>query len=682
ILQDSRGYLWIGTGGGGVCRFDGLNFMIFNKKRGLSGNTVRSILEDSKGNLWFATDEGITLYDGYRFLIIDSEKGLPCEIIVHLFEDAGGNIWAGTSDCGLCKINIIDKNNVAIENYTTEHGLSSNKIFHIAEDSRHRLWLGTFGRGIDIVEFTKEGLEVENRMKIDIPSNMILTIMPDAKGNMWIGSYDGGAFSINNSSGPDSGKVEFTKLNNRTIWDIYPSPDGQILFASDEDGLVKLDGEEYEYFDESSGMPTNQILCVTEDSENNIWAGTMGSGMCMFRGKELIHYTEQEGLPKDQVMDIIQDKEGFYWLATYGGGLFKCDFKQENVVIKNYTTDDGLVSNVIMSLAVDKENNIWIGTDNDGVCMFNGKEFINHITVHEGLLNNTVNAICIDNEGIIWFGTIGGISMYDGMGLINYDTEQGLVHNEVQTIIEDKQGVMWYGTLGGLMSAYGGTGEIFDEESGLYDKKVYALTEDKNGDIWIGTFGGGIYKLDRDSKDSLQVKFIADDKLLSSNNIYSLIFESDQALLAGTNRGFDRIILDGNMQIAGVKTYDLSNGFIGVETKPNAIHRDGLGDIWFGTVRGVTRFSSRYSKKELKPPQTHITNLKLSFEDVDWEAKSGNRTPWFTLPKDLTLKYNENHLTFDFSGISLSNPEKVYYKFMMEGLDKEWSPPRKESEIT
>ncbi|MBI4648616.1 MAG: SpoIIE family protein phosphatase [Bacteroidia bacterium] len=681
IIQDSRGYIWLGTYGGGACRFDGTAFTVFNKKKNLAGNVVRCIIEDNKKNIWFGTDEGLSLYNGFNFRTISTKNGLSSNTIISLFQDSKGNIWAGTSDGGINRIQISEEDSVYIKSYTEDNGLTKNMIFCISEDVKHRLWLGTFGGGINILDFSNENLKVEIIQKIQIPSNHILAIRPDKNNNMWIGSFDGGAFKIIEQSGSDAWKVEFTKLNNMTIWDILFDNDGSVWFATNENGLIKYQDNNYEFFTEENGLPNNQILCLYMDNTQNLWAGTMGSGTCMFMGKELIHYSEKDGLSKSQVMDIIQDKHGYFWLGTYGSGLYKCNFESDSIVVQHITTDHGLISNSIMSLSADKNNNIWIGTAENGVCMFDGKYILHHFTVHQGLPNNDVNSICIDSEGIVWLGTIGGITMFDGVGTISMTQEDGLINNEVQTIIEDKHGIMWYGTLGGLANAEKDKMITFDEAEGLYDKKINALAEDKYSNIWLGTFGGGLYRLNRNTKDSLPIQFIADDRILSSNNIYSLIFENDYTLIVGTNKGFDRISLDENMNITGVKNYGLSEGFIGGETKQNAIYLDKNGNIWFGTVKGVTKFSPAYAKSIVEPPVLHITGIKLFFENIDWKEKTGEVAPWFSIPEKLSLRYSENHLTFEFTGISYSNPQKILFKYMLEGVENEWSPPRREKEV-
>ena len=109
----------------------------------------------------------------------------------------------------------------------------------------------------------------------------------------------------------------------------------------------------------------------------------------------------------------------------------------------------------------------------------------------------------------------------------------------------------------------------------------------------------------------------------------------------------DKITFDENQNILSVKNYSISDGFIGLENNQNAIFKDGHGAIWLGTVKGVTRYSPQLEKPNILPPRTHITGLKLFFEEVDWEERGFEPMPWAQLPKTLVLPhYNICRLVF------------------------------------
>ncbi|PLX01597.1 MAG: hypothetical protein C0594_12900, partial [Marinilabiliales bacterium] len=680
ITQDSKGFIWVGTNGGGACRFDGRVFKTFNKKNGLAGNVVRRIIEDSGGNMWFATDEGLSVYNGYDFFTLNKNTGLSDNVFISVYEDNKGNIWAGTNEGGVNKITFKNSDDFDIQIFNTDNGLAYNMVFDIIEDRYQRVWVATFSRGIDIISFEKDTFFIDNiRSVVHIPSDHILKLEEAEDKNIWIASYNEGAFKYC-ISGADSGKVVNNILSDNTVWDICSIDNDNIWLATNQNGIYQYNGKTFENFVEETGFPNNQVLSLYSDNEGNLWSGTMGSGLSMYQGKEIVHYSEKDGLTKNQIFDIQEDKNGTKWLATYGGGLLKCTLNNDSVTVKQFTKEEGLQSNFINSIAIDQNNEVWMASSNQGIIHYNGKEFINY-NIYSGLINNEVNCIYHDSRDLIWCGTIGGISMFDGESFISINkNSHGLINDEVQTIMEDSEGLIWFGTLGGMAYTNGKTMTDYDETDGLIDKKIWCLEEDVQGNIWIGTFGGGIYKLIKNTEDTIPVKFIADDKLLSSNNIHSLLFENDSTLIVCTNKGFDRVFLNNSMNIKSVKHFDGNNGFSPVETKQNAIYKDSDNKIWIGTVKGFSIYNPMESKNTITKPITNITGLKLFFEETDWSEYADSIIPHSKLPYNLNLKHFNNHLTFVFTGISYSNPVEIKYQYKLEGLEEEWSPIRKENE--
>ncbi len=681
MIQDSRGYLWLGTQGGGVSRFDGYIFSNFNNEKGLANNTVRTILEDSKGNLWFGTYDGISFYDGHLFRTINKDDGLSGTLVVKIYEDKQNNIWAGTDE-GLNKIQFINNyDSVNIKTYSYIDGLSYNLIFDIYEDKYERLWLAFHGGGINILTFSdSSGLRVDKLFRGIIPSDIILCIEEDSEGNLWFGTRDEGVFKIEDFTDSSLGKIKTFNINNgfpdNTVWDILSDNDGNIWFGTDKAGIVKYDQDQFRNYSIEQGFPDKQVLCLFQDSEENIWAGTFSSGICRLMGEHFCHYTEEQGLTNSQIYDIDQDAKGNYWLASHGGGLINITFYNDKPFFKSYTVDNGLPDNYINSIYITADNNIWLATKENGISKFDGKKFINY-TEENHLVNNHVNCIMVDSREQVWSGTVGGISLLNDKGFFTINEESWeLPNNEVQTIIEDKKGNIWVGTLGGLAKFEGNTMTTFDEEEGLYYKGIYALAEDAHGNIWIGTDGGGLFKYETDSQEEKPIKLIADNSILRSTNIVSLVFQNDSVLLVGTNVGFDKLVLDKKGEIISAKNYYKSNGFIGMENNLNSILKDNKGNIWFGTVKGITCYKPELEKINTKPPINHLTELDLLFKNVDWTERADSLYPWNSLPQSLRLPHSENHLTFKWTGISLSNPENVRYKYKLDPVDKDWSPPR------
>ena len=684
IFEDSRGYLWIGTNTGGAARFDGINFKPYNSKNGLCGNTIYSIIEDKKGKLWFGTNEGITVYDGYKFRQISIKNGLSNNKVYKITEDSKGNIWAGTWGGGLNIINIKPNDSLNIIILNTENGLSGNNVFDFVEDKYGRMWVATYEGGISLVTLFKNNrISIKTISEFKLPSINLLSLGKDNKGNIWAGSGNVGAFLLNFSDTSNFTVLKKLDLFSGTIanriWKIYTDEKNRTWFATDKAGIIRLNEDgTYTYFSDKQGYPNNQTLTLFEDSDNNFWFGTMGSGLCKYYGDYFAHYTEKEILT-EKVYSIAQSKNGTYWIGTGGKGLVKLNFdKNNNAIIKILNEKDGLFDPSINSIAIDKNGVLWLATLS-GLFSYNQQVFTNY-TVADGLVDNRVNCVFIDSRNRLWCGTMGGLSIYNGNSFFNIDEgKYKLINNEVQTITEDKEGTVWIGTLGGIARFKDNVMTDFNEEEGLLDKTIYSIVCDRTGNVWIGSFGVGVYLYDRKKTGKKKIELKVDDKLLTTGNIYSLIFSNDTTLIIGTNNGMKMITMDRDYNFKPIVTFDKTNGFFGIENNLNAILKDNDNNIWFGTAKGITRFTPSLYNNNNKAPKIHIVDLLLLNDTLNRRNKSDSITHsrWTNIPTNLILSYKENQLTFKFEGISLKNPQNITYQYKLEGGDEnqaKWSP--------
>ncbi len=297
------------------------------------------------------------------------------------------------------------------------------------------------------------------------------------------------------------------------------------------------------------------------------------------------------------------------------------------------------------------------------------------------LPGTTINTLLTDSRENLWIGTNGGYSKYNDKGIYSMTQDDGLINNEIQSIIEDKSGNIWMGTLGGLVRITGSQMTDFDEEDGLTYKKINCLAEDPAGNIWIGTFGRGIFRFDV-SKDSLPVSLIASNKILSSDNINSLLFLNDSTVIAGTDKGFDLLKLDRDYLIRKAVHYGAEDGFNGGENLQNSIVKDEDGMVWLGTKSGVVRFDPSFEHELSNPPGTNIAGVKLFFENVDWKARNVETRKWTGMPESLVLSHKENHVTFEITGFFYSNPGDLLFSYYLEPQSREWSPWSEEREIS
>ncbi len=674
IIEDTRGFIWMGTDGGGLCRFDGNRFEIFTKSNGLSDNIIRTLFEDSRGNLWIGTDNGLTLYDGVSFTTFSEEPALTGTSVLKVIEGSNGIIWIGTNNNGLVAIEPGDS--LLVKNFTPDDGLISNFIFDIYEDSYQHIWLGMVG-GVNILTFSEaDTLSLENVEDPIIPADIILSIEEADDNTFWLGSYGEGVFRAIPSNDAKDYKVVSSGINDMyyglIVWDILSWGDDEIWLATDKNGIIRLKNDKIAgKFSRDNGLPSNQIVNILRDHEGNTWLASFGQGAIMYDDDKFLSYGPAEGISGNQVLNLLIDTDEMLYTATEEGFSV---FKKEGDIIRKiryYSLTQGL--NDVGATTITKfKGKVWIGTNN-GINIFDGNR-LSRFEYNYRLPDLKVSSMLVDSHNDLWIGTAGGYGKYTGNYLFTMSEDDGLINNEVQTIIEDSKGRIWIGTMGGLVMLEDTIYRDFNEEDGLMFLRINTLAEDPAGNIWIGTFGGGIFKLGNVS-DSIPISFVGTKGVLSSGTINSLLFLNDSTLIAGTEKGFDLVELDVKQIITRVIPYNNKDGFTGGENNPNSITRDKSGFIWFGTKNGILRFNAGIDKNFNLSPTSFITSVKLFFEKVDWQSRGFSLSKWSGLPENLVLSHNDNHITFEFTGLSFSNPDDLMFSYRLERKGTgEWSP--------
>jgi len=669
IFQDSKGYLWLGTDGGGVSKFDGRKHTYFKKEDGLSSNVVRDILEDKDGNIWFATNDGISIYNGIEFKTITKEDGLISNTVVKIYEDSKGRIWAGSTGGGLSCVSIMDS--VSVTNFTMNDGLSSDNVFSILEDNYERLWLGFIGGPPQIVSLEDDELTVQEiATNYNYDLNAIYCGTKDKGGNIWFGSINNGAFKFENIALNSSPTVinysVLSGLQDNYILDINPVGD-TIWIATNNGGVHYIVGNEINRFTTKDGLPGNQILDLFSDREDNLWISCMGEGILKLNGFEFSHYNSLGGLISDQISYIRKsDSDSSIWLASYDNGLQKVKIENGEVISESHILSENRLYNSIKAFDIDANGNMWVGTQN-GLIVWN--ESILATVGSEYIAGEKINSVLCATSGWVWIGTSSGLSFYNGEYGV-FSEEEGFINNEIQTIIESSDGTVWIGTLGGLASYKDEVMVTYDEVEGLTNLEVHSLVEASDGKIIIGTYGGGLFSLDP-SKDSSQVTLLFDAANLTSSNIYSLCFENDSTLIVGTDRGMDKVYFDSNFSVKSLQHFTENNGFRAIENNINAIYNDKTENtVYFGTVSGLTTYKPKRDEKRTHKPEIILEEILLFNQRMDW-SKFGD-TDSNLLPINLELAFSQNFISFSYSTIYFSNPNNISYEYKLSGLSEEW----------
>lgn len=746
MLQDRNGNLWFGSDGGGVSMYDGRSFTHFTEAEGLASNFVWSILEDKSGNLWFGTwGGGVSKYDGQFFTNYSVKEGLSDNVIWCMLEDIEGNVWMGTKNGGVNKYNPSEK---SFTHFTTYQGLSNNGVFSMAEDRSGNIWLGTLGGGVckyvpPKMGESDEGTFVNFNATHGLGNDNVRCILEDSNGLMWFGTdhgvtnYDGTSFRHYSAE---------EGLANVAVWSILEDSKGILWLGSSGEGAIKCIKQSsgtvsLVRYGEQEGLSGNIVWSIIQDSSGNIWLGTDGGGVSKYTPSPssatseglFAHITDKEGLSNNIVSSILEDSRGNMWFGTYGGGVNMLTSNGEEGFIYQYSENEGLSNNDVRCILEDSNGNIWFGTDGGGVSRYTplaSGGYFTHFTEKEGLSNNVVFTLLEDREGNIWMGTWGGgVSKYtpakDGKSgaFTIYGEKEGMSNSDVRCILEDSKGALWFGTWGGGVTRYsamhgGSQFTHFTETQGLSNNVVYSIIEDGKGRIWLGTYGGGvsIYQSAKtDDTGDGQFIYLNEEHGLSDNYVFGILREKNNSICLGTRFGLNRISATKLEEYFGqvnrgsaqhdvyFEHFGYEDGFLGVGVNGGkTMLQDRNGTIWIGANDRLTAYQPHDIVVDTVAPNIHIKGISLFNEHIPWPQLSihsdsviyltnGHRVSdcrfnglsrWNGLPQDLSLAYSNNYLSFEFIGVTMNQPNKVKYQYMLEGMDENWSSVSLRNEAT
>jgi len=324
--------------------------------------------------------------------------------------------------------------------------------------------------------------------------------------------------------------------------------------------------------------------------------------------------------------------------------------------------------------SIEKESNtsVWLGTTNGPVLYDINLNKCS--TPLSELLNTIVYAIKKTNSGVVYFGTDKGLYKYTGQQLILLNAQNGLKNENVRTIYEDENNVLWVGTMKGVFQFNNDVATSFNDVFNLKKTPITSITSDNKGSIIIGGYDLGLIVFNN-SKPDLQKLWVLDaNNGLSSSKVLFTQFDKDNFLWIGTSVGVDRLDWKSYSKMDKVilQHINKSNGYNGVET--NAAAQDGQGNIWMGSVNGVIKFNPAAGFIKTILPALSLSKVQLFFEDVDWAKKNFNVNSHTGLPVDLVLEYTENNLNFVCSGVFMTAPEELRYRYFLDGFDEHWSP--------
>ncbi|MFC1852062.1 two-component regulator propeller domain-containing protein [candidate division CSSED10-310 bacterium] len=711
ILQDRRGFLWIGTEDG-LNRYDGINFKVykhdFENARSISHNAVMALYEDLSGVLWIGTyGGGLNKYIQTRDTFVryqndpDDGDSLANNFVHSIFEDSTGRLWIGTEQ-GLDEFKRAQNKFIHFQHDAENpDSLNHNLIQVISEDKAGTLWIGTVGGGLN--KFDRDsGICVHFRNDPAEPDSLshddVWSLYHDEAGALWVGTgkglnkFDSGKGIFEHyQSDPD----EPGSLSNNSVYSILEDDTGVLWIGTYGGGLNKFNPENntfttyYHEPENESSLSHNQVWSIFEDRSGLLWIGTAG-GLNKYDRKKgrFLTYRHDPGSPQSlsdsEVWSLHQDATGTLWIGT-GDGLNSFNPRTETFVCYKNRPDDpkSLSKNLVLSIYEDRTGVLWIGTYLGGLNKLNRqtgkfKHYRHNPNEVQSLSHDTVWTIFEDSSDRLWLGTKKGLNKFDRERDIfeHYfaqpDDPNSLSHNAISVIYEDHEGVLWIGTEGGGLNKFVPKTETFVQflhdpgnPESLSHNEILSIHEDEQRVLWVGTYGGGLNKFDRISETFSHYR---EKDGLPNDVIYGMLGDEAGNFWLSTNKGLSKF----NPSKGTFKNFNLQDGLPSNEFNAGAYFKNNSGHMFFGSINGFISFDPASIKDNPHIPPIALIDFQLFNESVPVNAGSVLHKS-ITETKEITLSYDDNFFSFEFVALDFSIPEKNHYACQMEGFDKNWN---------
>ena len=659
INQDRDGYLWIGTPGG-LYQFNGLEFEHLAREDGIADDFVTTVYCDRDGQMWLGHQNGsVSVHTKSGFKILSLESVMH-GAISDITEDARGTIWIAAQSQGVFSISKeLQVNQVAFP-------VEEEQITQIQYAGQNSFIIGTYenlytARYDSLSSFLGAITRIE-----EYPQSKVVEIIVDSPGNYIIVSQEDGLFGLGLHL-PSGNHILSTYDSNNdgalnNLQGALLDSKGRLWLNSIGTGITQFRKDATGGFGRSgqistgNGLLSGNVKALFEDFEGNLWLGMYGEGLLRFIDNNLQSFTFGLEGRAGKITAVAGNSS--YLLFSSGDRLLQMDLMTDSIT-HSYPLPLSEQEDQLNTIYLPEDGSIWLGYERNGLYVSGKSDFrFTSFPISRDNLSQSINHITGAN-GFIWVSTKKGIcKIAPATGLLKwFNTDQGLPHNNVKQLYLDSKKQMLVATLCNEIYYIDQADEVgvMDGSSMAPFTSVVSIREDSNENLWIATQGNGIWKIDWHNNQN----YTSSSGLLS-DYCYGLILTGNGESIVTHSGGLSQIDPVSNH----IKTFSQYEGVnSSAEFYDNEISRDRRDRIWMGTSQGLLRYTPDQQNTRSVPPRIKITAVLVDGDSIDFNSN------------EIHLKSGRYELAVDYIGISLSNPEMVFYQTQLEGYNRDWSAP-------
>lgn len=655
ICQDLTGFLWLATDDG-VYNFDGKNSNLLLPNHSSLRTKITSIYYDNSETLWIGTDKGQVYFlfknklDSVLLKTNDSKITSFCKLKSKLFIATYGN-------------GLFEMENKQQKHYMVENGLSENVIYKLASDDDKKLWCAT---DAGITECSINSAQLNFKIianKSGLPDNIVRDLYY-VKNKLFVAMQDSGISVLNLATKIFETDLFFKNWSLGTVLNVVEYQKGKLLIATERKGLLQFDNGKFNLFDYQVNLETQVIQQLFVDKSQQIWLASK-RGITRLSEKRFAIIDNKLGLSNEKVLALAVDNDNAIWLGTTMG-ISKISTNDEGKLIVTPITEHQKYTISCATKAPD--GNIWFGTYGNGIVILSS-ETKNSVVLNsadDAISNDNISHIHFHDNHTVYLSTLGG-------GLIKVHVEledkykvfkvsetlsesMGLGSDYVYASITDKNSNLFIATDGGGLQLFeNGKFRNLIKENGFKSNTVFSLCRDKYNNIWGTTNADGVIKYDGKKLTSFNLE----------NGLRDLhpqqIIAVDDILYAINSKGIDKI----NCNTNEINYYDVFESDMEPNLNAMFYHQNKL---YSGTNKGILVYRTSKEKSDSIKPIAYIKSVLVNYKLIKMDSA-------------FEFSHNQNNFSISFDGIWLKNPDKLKFRYRLNGLEENWQYADEEKTI-